>query len=345
MKFMMFAVCFMLTLALNAAGPRAEDMALYNARKKGALICECLRVVDQDGVPVADAKIWGGLQAGDGLNDNTPVRGMTDTNGEYVVQGKVTRIFHCEISKSGYYTSVRDFIYGDDNSDGAVKDGRWQPYGNERTIVIRKIICPNVTGRRYIEQGIPAFGKWLDYDLEVADWTEPNGIGKMSDLRIRFTARDEGTLDFGYKMELSFEHVQFAGAYTRKKEMFSEMRCDYNAKTNDVAYSSKIVFEVDRSGRTIRKWNLLDKDSYMVFRVRTRVDEYGRLVAAHYGRIDGEWRFYERQGMTLPGIYFNSEENDTNLEDEYTAKESMRKIQDRDAPPYQKKRKKFRLFR
>ena len=84
MKFMVFAVCFMLTLALNAAGPRVEDMALYNARKKGALICECLRVVDQDGEPVADAKIWGGLQTGDGLNDNTPVRGMTDTNGEYV---------------------------------------------------------------------------------------------------------------------------------------------------------------------------------------------------------------------------------------------------------------------
>ena len=339
MQSLMLVVCFMLTLALSAAGPSAETIALYNARKNGALICERLRVVDQDGVPVASAKIWGGLQTGDGLGDNTPVRGLTDTNGVYVVHGRVTRIFHCEISKSGYYTSMRDFIYGDANSDGAVKEGKWQPYGNTRTFVIRKMICPNVTGKRYLEQTIPAFGKWLDYDLEAADWTEPNGRGKVSDLRIRLTVRDEGTLDFCYKMELSFEHVPFAGAYARKKDMFSEMRCDYNATTNDVAYSSKIVFEVDRSGRTIRKWNLLDKDSYMVFRVRTRVDEYGRLVAAHYGRIDGEWRFYERHGMTLPGIYFNVKENDTNLEDEYTAKESIRRIQDREAAPYKKKRK------
>ena len=43
--------------------------------------------------------------------------------------------------------------------------------------------------------------------------------------------------------------------------------------------------------------------------------------------------------MTLPGIYFNVEENDTNLEDEYTAKESIRRIQDREAAPYKKKRK------
>lgn len=42
-------------------------------------------------------------------------------------------------------------------------------------------------------------------------------------------------------------------------------------------------------------------------RGRTHVDAYGRLVAAHYGRIDGERRFYERQGMTIPGIYFNGE--------------------------------------
>ena len=339
MKSMMIVVCLMLPLALNAAGPSAEELALCNARSKGALICERLRVVDQDGIPVADARIWGGLQTGDGLNDNTPVRGMTDTNGEYVVQGKVTRIFHCEISKRGYYTSIRDFIYGDDNSNGAVKDGKWQPYGNTRTFVIRKIICPNVTGRRFIEQTIPIFGKWLDYDLEMADWTAPNGCGKESDLRIRLTARDQGTLDFGYKMELSFEHMPFAGAYMRKKELFSEMHCEYNAMTNDASYSSKIVFEVDRSVRTIRKWDMLDKDSYMVFRIRTRVDEYGRLVAAHYGRIDGEWRFYERHGMTLLGIYFNGAENNTNLEDEYTAKESIRRIKDREASPYKKKRK------
>ena len=62
MKCMVLAMCFALSLVLEAVGPSAEEMALYNAREHGALARECLRVVDQDGFPVADAKVWGGLQ-------------------------------------------------------------------------------------------------------------------------------------------------------------------------------------------------------------------------------------------------------------------------------------------
>ena len=62
-------------------------------------------------------------------------------------------------------------------------------------------------------------------------------------------------------------------------------------------------------------------------------------LALYNARKNGEWRFYERHGMTLSGIYFNGEENNTNLEDVYTAKESTRRIHDREEPPYKKKRK------
>ena len=40
----------------------AQDVSLYNAREHGAQAKECLRVVDQDGMPVVGAKIDGGLQ-------------------------------------------------------------------------------------------------------------------------------------------------------------------------------------------------------------------------------------------------------------------------------------------
>jgi hypothetical protein len=38
--------------------PHNSDFALYKARKYGALAKECIRVVDQDGCPVAGAKVW-----------------------------------------------------------------------------------------------------------------------------------------------------------------------------------------------------------------------------------------------------------------------------------------------
>ena len=67
---------FMLPLVLNAAGPNAEEMALYRARRYGAQVRECLRIVDQNGIPVVGARVWGGLQHWDGYGDFTPITGM-----------------------------------------------------------------------------------------------------------------------------------------------------------------------------------------------------------------------------------------------------------------------------
>ena len=58
-----------LMFCLLAAGTTlcAEEcsrLALLKARQHGAEAKECLRVVDQNGVPVAGAKIWGGMQTG-----------------------------------------------------------------------------------------------------------------------------------------------------------------------------------------------------------------------------------------------------------------------------------------
>lgn len=40
----------------------AHDFALYRAREHGALAKECLRVVDQEGIPIAGARVWGGCR-------------------------------------------------------------------------------------------------------------------------------------------------------------------------------------------------------------------------------------------------------------------------------------------
>ena len=79
----------------------AQDLALCRARQYGALAMECLRVVDPAGLPVAGAKVWGGLQTGGNLGDFIPISGITDTNGEYVIQGRCTNRIRCDITKTG----------------------------------------------------------------------------------------------------------------------------------------------------------------------------------------------------------------------------------------------------
>jgi hypothetical protein len=58
----------------------------------------------------------------------------------------------------------------------------------------------------------------------------------------------------------------------------------------------------------------------MIFRTRTRVDEDGNLISAHYGKIYGLWEFSTM--IRVKDMFFNPNPNDTNLEDMHTFKES-----------------------
>ena len=80
---------------------------------------------------------------------------------------------------------------------------------------------------------------------------------------------------------------------------------------------------MDRTGAARRIWNQLDDDHYVVFRTRTKVNDRGELVSAHYGRIDGKWKFHELHRMKIKGIYFNAVSNDTNLEDKCSYDENI----------------------
>ena len=57
----------------------------------------------------------------------------------------------------------------------------------------------------------------------------------------------------------------------------------------------------------------IGEDDCMIFRTRTRVDENGKLVSAHYGKIYGPWEF--STVIRIKDIYFNPTPNDLNLED------------------------------
>ena len=59
---------------------------------------------------------------------------------------------------------------------------------------------------------------------------------------------------------------------------------------------------------------MLDRNSYLVFRTRTKVDKDGNLQSAHYGVIQGEWSFDGSSMRYLDGC-FNSHGNDVNVED------------------------------
>ena len=120
----MKSMIFSLIAAPAAAFAVGPDLTLYNAQRHGAEAKIILRVIDQDGIPVTDAKISGGFQTGGNINDNVPIRGITDANGEYIVLGKCTGRVRCGVSKDGYYESEFLVKYPDERAEKPVENGK-----------------------------------------------------------------------------------------------------------------------------------------------------------------------------------------------------------------------------
>lgn len=315
------------SLLILAACGIAQDLSLVKARVYGAQARECLQVVDQDGVPVAGAKVSGGLQTGGGLNDFTPICGTTNTNGEYVIQGKCTNRIRCDIVKDGYYRS--EFLMSSYGYTHSVKNGKWQPFGGVTVITLRRIktlgtlSVPKGFGSSVGSWGIPAWGRWVGFDLEKFDWTAPYGTGEKSDMLIRFASNIKNAyFDFKISMDVCFTNNPFGGAYICKKTTGSDFTWSECADTNET-FVTEFNYTCERRPDGTRVIDRLPDDSYLVFRTRTTVDSSGNLASAHYGVISGGWLFGS-ETMRVGDACFNSKENDARIEDGYYLRKDVK---------------------
>ena len=132
----------------------------YEQSINGAMAKVVFRIVDQDGEAVAGAKIWGGFSA-NRIRDSVLVDGTTNADGEFEVQGKCNEFLRVDVTKDGYYhTEVRiNFLLY--KSEPVIVDGKWQPYGEVREVVLKQIKRPwsvKVLSEDDCKRKIPEFG-------------------------------------------------------------------------------------------------------------------------------------------------------------------------------------------
>lgn len=320
------ALCIFAVIPLMAV-PAQPDLTLYNAIRNGAKVNICLHVVDSNGNPVPQAKLRGGMQTGDRLNDFSSIKGTTNTNGDYVISGKCTRRLRCGIRKRGYYPSEFSISYPIKETVPHIADGKWLPFGEKRTVVLKEIrnpgeLCAFPDSLRSCR--IPEFDKWIGFDFEYADWAYPYGKGRNSDVLLKFSSQERSMHDYRYVMDVSFTNNPYAGAYLLKEDRSSKLTTEYEANSN-ATYRTSFSFVSEQSPGQPRYWDFLDGDSYLVFRTRTRVDEQGHLTGAHYGKILGRW-MSDTEFMILSDGCFNPIENDTNIEDGTSLRAVLRNL-------------------
>ena len=311
-----------MTLASLCAYPSSYTKDVWHALERGADVDVLFRVVDDEGVPVDGASCSGWLYQEGVKGQGSGYSGTTDTNGCFRVRGKCGEWFSLVVRKKGWYETMLTTNYPCDKTEPMIVDGKWQPYGETRTVVLKKIAHPIPLGKvGRCSIAIPEFDKWIGFDFEKRQWVPPYGSGESADVMLRF-GRDIQDRQTNYKvtMDVSFAHLPHAGCYELKSDAFSERNTVYHADTN-ACFQTTLSYSQVRRPESRRVENWLDKDSYLVFRTRTATDEEGRLKSAHYGIIRGPWSSFNT--MLSSGFLFNAVPNDINLEDDHTARLSQ----------------------
>ena len=291
---------------------------LENAEADGAKMKMTFVVVDNDNKAVSNAWIQGGMYCDTGASMGSEFAGYTDGSGRFTISGKTTGRVVYSIMKENFYqtSSEYDFARKEPGYTPTVNKGKWQPYGLEYTVMIKRIYAATAKPFSFGYITVPAFGQWMGFDLEMFDLCPPYGKGIHKDILLRYVFdRDPIVRGKTYaSMEMSFTNNPHAGAYILKKDGWSDFQSCYVADTNNTFSIKSFKYESSRTREEIFKNEDFPEDSYIVFRTRTTVDRDGNLISAHYGKIYGGWD-YPRQ-LHFGGTLFNSNPNDPNLEDE-----------------------------
>ena len=291
------------------------DSDFQRAYLNGAKARIELTVHDECGAPVSGASVHVLMGMNYRLN-SYDIDGKTDTNGVFVIEGKTTgNEIEIKVTKDGWYRSQKKLCFIAMGHEHAVKNGKWQPWGMKVDLPLRRMgKLSKLLVFASPARAIPSTNRWVGVDLERNDFVKPYGIGESSDVLVK-VMWDGLSLD---NSKLCYAEVIFPrehdGGYFAPVVNCSDFRYVYFAETNKVEVRSlKIV----RNGNARHLSHPTDdRECELIVRLRTELDDRGRVVAANYGAIENIIVSPAWEGNpTIRFVHvFNPVRNDANLE-------------------------------
>ena len=285
------------------------------------------RVTNDTGIPLPNVDVGASTflkwQPGEsfGRDLNQTVTKKTNSDGVAIVhmESKSGRIGFGVKAPPGFY---RD--YGGHYNFIEAKGNRWEPWNPVIDVILKPIIKPIPMYARKIGdltrlQELPVLGQPVGFDLVAADWVAPFGKGKVADLVFTLNAlvpRTDVENPFDYTLSVAFTNngdgiqsvlaPRFTGSELRLPRYAPEDR-----------YEAKLEKRIVRSARGSPLNDGKREDQNYIFRVRTVLDEQGRVKSAHYGKISGDIGcdvVNSRTGYIIFTYYLNPVSLDRNLE-------------------------------
>lgn len=266
--------------AAYAASPQQEEVSKAFAYGADAAVNVVVR--DELGRPVEGAVVDYSFWLCD-LKRTTSSTGITDNAGNFLAKGKCNADVHINVRKDGFYESRIERSIAGFRKTPLVENGKWQPYGAELPITLRRIVNPIPLEKHLVfKMKIPITNSWIGFDMSTESFVAPYGDGKETDFSIRFNWDGKIRKSYnGSSLDLRFPGL--AGGYWHTPAIGSEFGGVLSADTNANYISNFSFYEF----KTNSGWkeNLFPNGGELVVRTRCRLDSDGRLMEATYGQF------------------------------------------------------------
>ena len=278
-----------------------------------------LRVTDESGKPLEGVDCMAGftLEEPNGKWKDTSDKRKSGPDGIVELQGETLR---CETlvraTAPGYYKSE---IYRYLMTGKAAN--RWEPWPVEVDLVMKKIVKPHpmyaVKPNDKLKFVLPEKGeKTVGFDLLKMDWIAPHGKGQQADFLLEARRDSEGAAGHFPPGTMT---VTFSNAADGIQPVASAALGGSLLVSPQIAPEGGYVTTCRFSSHPLQDGQFpgIDLDRRVwVFRIRTVTDRSGRVVSAHYGKIQAapEVLFFATGPAFRMTYYVNAEPNEKWLE-------------------------------
>ena len=294
-------------------------------------------VLDADtGLPIEGVKVEGAFRNysrgwNESAKDNN-VDAWTDSNGHAKLSGNTEAgAGGYRIPRTpGYYNA--DWVEIEFREQSILRLGAWVPGDIVSTVRLDRVICPvplNVAlSRPFVtSEGEDSFAEGETvalYDLLENDWLPPFGKGQVGDISFASKRTNLGSEPYNYPSGIRTNEfyrydvqVRFIGDGNGMKESNPPKEAGIKLRiAPEMGYEPMRVCWAGRVSRTEYKDNSSEDRCYF-FRIRTELDEAGKVKSAIYGKIYGDFKLVGKKNG-IKGVsflyYLNPNLNDRNLE-------------------------------
>jgi len=279
-------------------------------------------VVNENREPIINAKV--GTSFYRFVDEKDPWKGqksfrnyaVSDINGKCSFSEKSLNRFSVGVQKDGYYGSGKVFRLADKD----LERGRWLPYERNVELVMREIKNPIAmyAWGLHLEKYPVTTNQWVGFDMLLADWMPPHGLGKVEDARFQISQDLEGD---GLKKPQRVLDIEFPGAKNglqalddRAVSYNSHFKFPYSAP-KDGYLQKNLILEKWRNQVEYKDITNIGSTNCF-FRIRSKVAKNGDFVEGLYGKVQGPIDFQGRsKRLSLRMIYYvNPTPNDLNME-------------------------------